>query len=304
MNIRKNTGNMKKFVLGLMSLLSLSVAAQQRNANESFPLRAFMQPDNYKGSATPYGNNPSRGHYAQADDARIYYEVYGEGDPIVVLHGGGVGCTYEMGEFIDSLSVNYQVIAVSTRGHGKSEIGTKPITYEQRANDVLAVVQAAVSADTPVVVLGFSDGAYTGYKLASMYPERVKKLIAIGAGENVPALRKIVPSKVEEIMAADSLFFKAQLALMPEPERLQAYWNDFYNFYNRLVVSKELFNSIKCPVLVMAGELDPNAPLATVIAAYQMIPNSQLAIIANAPHPAFIANFLAVWANVVPFLQQ
>ena len=62
--------------------------------------------------------------------------------------------------------------------------------------------------------------------------------------------------------------------------------------------------SIECPVLLMAGEVDPNAPLATVIAAYQMIPNSQLAIIPNAGHGCFIDNFAAVWANIVPFLND
>lgn len=262
-----------------------------------------MQPDEYKGSSIQYGNNSQAGRYVQADDAQIYYEVYGTGDPVVVLHGGGVGCTYEMGQFIDSLSISYQVIAISTRGHGKSEIGTKPISYEQRANDVYAVIQDFIPGKK-VIILGFSDGAYTAYKLASMYPDRVKKLIAIGAGENVPALRKIVPSKVEEMQRTDPMFMDTQMSLMPEPKRLQSYWNDFYEFYNKLVVSKELFNSIKCPTLVIAGELDPNAPLSTVIAAYQMIPNSQLAIIANAPHAAFITNFPAVWSNILPFLKQ
>lgn len=266
-------------------------------------LRAFMQPADYVGSTIRYGNNPQAGHYVQADDARLYYEVYGSGEPLIVLHGGGVGCTYEMGQLIDSLSASYQVIAVSTRGHGKSEIGCKPVSYEQRANDIYAVMQDIIPG-RPAIVLGFSDGAYTGYKLASMYPERVTKLIAIGAGENVPALRRIVPSRVEEIRALDSVFLATQMALMPEPERLQDYWNDFYAFYNRVVVSKQLFNSIRSPVLVMAGELDPNAPLATVIAAYQMIPNSRLAIIAGASHPAFITHFPAVWANIVPFLQD
>lgn len=292
---------MRKMMLGWLLLCSLSVAAQQQPTTSG--LRVFMQPDMYKGSVIQYGNNPQAGHYVQADDAKIYYEVYGEGSPIVVLHGGGVGCTYEMGQLIDSLSTSYQVIAISTRGHGKSEIGTKPISHEQRANDILAVMNQAIPGQA-ATVLGFSDGAYSAYKLASMYPDRVKKLIAIGAGENVPALRKIVPSRVEEIQQLDSLFMNAQLALMPEPERLQDYWNDFYEFYNQLVVSKELFGSIQCPVLMMAGELDPNAPLATVITAYQQIPHCQLAIIANAPHPAFITNFAAVWANIVPFLQE
>lgn len=70
-----------------------------------------------------------------------------------------------------------------------------------------------------------------------------------------------------------------------------------------LTVSKELFNKIKCPVLVMAGELDLNAPLPTVVHAYNMIPNSQLRIIPNAGHVVFFANFAAVWASIVPFIK-
>lgn len=52
----------------------------------------------------------------------------------------------------------------------------------------------------------------------------------------------------------------------------------------------------------MSGELDQNAPLKSVLAAYEMIPHAQLSIIPNAPHPVFLANFQAVWASVVPFL--
>lgn len=85
----------------------------------------FTQGKNDIVSKIPYGNNQNAGKYVQADDAKIYYEVYGKGAPFLVLHGGGVGCTYEMGRFIDELSKNYLVIAPSTRGHGKSEIGTK-----------------------------------------------------------------------------------------------------------------------------------------------------------------------------------
>jgi hypothetical protein len=89
----------------------------------------------------------------------------------------------------------------------------------------------------------------------------------------------------------------AQLSLgsSGEPKRQAEYWADLEHFHNTMVVSKTLFSSIRCPVLVMAGERDMNAPLATVIAAYQMIPNSQLSIIPNTPHPAFAVNFDAVW---------
>lgn len=81
------------------------------------------------------------------------------------------------------------MIAVSTRGHGKSELGTEPLTIEQKAGDILAVINAETSK--PVNILGFSDGGFGGYMFASLYPERVKKLIAIGAGEQTPELRKM-----------------------------------------------------------------------------------------------------------------
>ena len=106
-----------------MGIVSTFAAAQSADK-----VKVFMQPTSYVGSSVQYGNNTSAGHYAQADDAKIYYEVYGEGSPIIVLHGGGVGCTYEMGQFIDSLSQTNKVIAISTRGHGRSEIGTKPVS--------------------------------------------------------------------------------------------------------------------------------------------------------------------------------
>jgi pimeloyl-ACP methyl ester carboxylesterase len=286
---------MKKVIVSAMLAMSCLAGFSQSS------IVSFMQAPDAKTSATPYGNNTSIGKYATADDARIYYEVYGEGQPIVVLHGGGVECTYEMNQFIDSLRVDHKVIAISTRGHGRSEIGTKPISYEQKANDVKAVIDAAVKE--PVEVLGFSDGAYSAYKLAEMYPDAVKKIVAIGAGEIVPGLRQIILN-VDAMAQYDAKFMEQQKRIMPEPERWQEYWNDYAGFYNRVTVSKNIFNNIKCPVLLIVGELDQNAPLATVFAAYQQIPNAQLAVIANAPHQAFIVNFDAVWANVKPFLNS
>jgi len=245
----------------------------------------------------PYGDNPEAGHYVRAGDARMYYEVYGQGDPILLLHGGIMGSIDEMAGFIENLKPDYQVIAMATRGHGKSEIGSVPITYELKAKDVMAVINA-VTQDS-VTILGFSDGAYTGYKVAGMYPDRVRKLIAIGAGEQIPGLRKVVFD-----MKPESEMWKQQLALMPEPERIEEFWKDMENFYNTMEASKELFMSIECPVLVMSGELDRNAPLETVINAYHMIPNSQLSIIPDAGHVVFMENFSSVWASIVPFLEK
>lgn len=71
-----------------------------------------------------------------------------------------------------------------------------------------------------------------------------------------------------------------------------------------MTASKELFSTIKCPVLLISGELDRNAPLPTIINAYNMIPKSQLSIIPNTGHVVFMENFTAVWASVAPFLNN
>jgi len=259
---------------------------------------AGMSQQNFNGIS--YGNNPDAGHYVQSVDAKLYYEVYGSGETIVLLHGGIMGYVDEMAGFIEKLKPNFRVIAMATRGHGKSEIGTGPITFEMKARDVMAVVNAVTGEK--VTILGFSDGAYTAYKVASMFPERVKKLIAIGAGEQMPGLRQVVFSGPG--FNPDNEMWKAKKKLMPEPERLPEFWKSMEKFYNGMEAGKELLMSIQCPVLVMAGERDMNAPLPTVVNAYNMIPNSQLSIIPNAGHVVFTQNFQAVWESRVPLLKN
>ena len=138
MRRKKGAQCLTALALGMTMLFGMAGGT----VNAAAPLHYFMQqPGNYE-STTPYGNNEKAGHYVQAGDAKIYYEVYGEGKPVFVFHGGGVGTPYEVGQIIDKLRQNYQVIAVSTRGHGRSEIGHSPLTYEQKAQDMLAVMKA------------------------------------------------------------------------------------------------------------------------------------------------------------------
>jgi pimeloyl-ACP methyl ester carboxylesterase len=262
-------------------------------------IRAF-QPANVV-NKIPYGNNPKAGHYVQAKDAKIYYEVYGKGRPIVLLHGGLFGSTVEFSDFIDQLKQKYQVIAISTRGHGKSELGTEPLTLEQRANDAMTVINA-VTKDS-VMVLGFSDGGYSAYKLGAMYPEKIKKMIVIGAGEVRPGLREF-KFTAKQAMEMDKPFWEQQLKLMPEPNRIEDLFTQVANCYNNVTVSKDLLSTIKCPVLVMAGDRDGGNPVERVVSAAQFIPNHQIGIIPNTGHGCFLENFKATWASILPFLQS
>jgi pimeloyl-ACP methyl ester carboxylesterase len=287
---------MKKLILAFLIhvVFCSSVFAQK-------PLRHFMQSKDEQINTIPYGNNPLAGHYVQSKDAKIYYEVYGKGQPIVLLHGGLFGSTVEMARIIDSLSVRFQVIAVSTRGHGKSEIGTEPLTLEQRANDVLAVILKVTSEK--VTLLGFSDGGFTAYKFGSMYPDKVKKMIVIGAGILYPGLRDF-SFNFNQAMEMDSEFWAQQRDLMPEPNRLKEVFQQIATCYSQLTVGAKLLSTIQCPVLLMAGDRDEGNSVQNVLNAALLIPNHQLAIIPNAGHPAFIVNFNATWASIAPFIKE
>ena len=286
---------MKKVIVFLVYVIFCSNVFAQK------PLRHFMQSKDEQINTIPYGNNAQAGHYVKSKDAKIYYEIYGKGQPVVLLHGGLFGSTVEMARIIDSLSVRFQVIAVSTRGHGKSEIGTEPLTLEQRANDVLAVIREVTTEK--VMILGFSDGGFTAYKFGSMYPDKVKKMIVIGAGILYPGLRDF-NLNFNQAMEMDTEFWAQQRALMPEPNRLKEVFQQIATCYSQLTVGNELLSTIQCPVLVMAGDRDEGNSVQNVLNAALLIPNHQLAIVPNAGHPAFIVNFSATWASIAPFINE
>ena len=262
-------------------------------------IRYFMQPANVAGSITPYGINDKAAYYVQADDVKLYYEVYGSGKPVFVFHGGLVGSPYELGQCIDALRKDFQVIVVSTRGHGRSEIGHKSLTYTQKAQDMLAVMRAITQK--PAAVLGFSDGAYAAYKLASLYPEAVERIIAIGAGTLKPGY---FPAnlQVTDLEHMDQAYVQQMQHIMPEPARLQEFLSNYMNFWHNLSVEPKLFASIKCPTLLIAGDEDDHAPIMTVLEAHQALPNSRLCIVPKAGHTAFLDNWPVTWACINSFI--
>lgn len=124
----------------------------------------------------PYGNNPAAGKYFNTGDANIYYEVYGSGRPLVLLHGGISGYISDFDSIIPELSKKYMVIAIATRGMGKSELGHQPLSYGLMAKDAYKVTRHVTPGS--VILIGFSDGADQAYYVAADHPEAVKKLIA------------------------------------------------------------------------------------------------------------------------------
>ena len=287
-------------------ILLCALGARAAFAADAFPRPAevkqprwFTQASDAEGSRTPYGLNDATARWVQAGDAKIYYEVYGQGKPLFVFHGGGVGSPYEMGRMIDLLRERFQVVVVSTRGHGRSEIGHTPLSFELKAADMLAVMRAVT--DQPAAVLGFSDGAYTAYKVAVAAPQSVERIAAIGAG-TLKAGSFPPDMSVAELEKFDAAYIAQLRALMPEPERLQEFMTANMKFWNAASVGEETFSAIACPVLFIAGDEDDHAPVRTVLEAYELTPNARLCIVPKAWHTCFIDNFPVAWAAIKQFL--
>jgi len=265
-------------------------------------MRYFMQREDSYASSVPYGDNIEAGHYVLQEDANIYYEIYGEGRPFVILHGGGTGCPYEMGQFIDKLKDYCRVFVISTRGHGRSEVGVTPFSLEQRVDDIKAVLDNE-GVEEPVFVMGFSDGGYAGYAFAAMYPDRIFKLVTIGAGE-IPPTGQFFVVDFDEWRKADEAFIEEQLKIRPEPERWEEMLKMYERMWNNTIVSKELLRRVHCPVLLINGERDIHSPFLSAVSAYFMLEDAELAIIPGASHVCFADNFKAVQECLIPFLKK
>lgn len=132
---------------------------------------------NIRSQDIPYGVNEKAGRYCNVDDANIYYEVYGEGKPIVLLHGG-YGYIDQFKYYIPILSKKFKVTAIAQRGYGKSEISSKQFSHALLVDDAKAVIQK--ESREKAIIIGFSSGANLGYFIAYKYPEMVHKVIAMG----------------------------------------------------------------------------------------------------------------------------
>jgi pimeloyl-ACP methyl ester carboxylesterase len=255
----------------------------------------------------PYGNNPQTGHYYNVGDAKIYYEIYGKGKPVVLLHGGLFGYIDEYEFLIPKLAQTHQVIAIGTRGHARSEIGTKALSYAQLADDAYRVIHS-LTQDS-VIVVGFSDGGITGYNLTAKHPELVRKLIAIGSPRR--STDRALSTQEEGKMTAERLdkmapdFVKSRKQLMPEPAR----WNELLDKLDVLwnqptFITDEAIQQLTCPVLLMAGDKDPYFKTEKLLETYRLLQTGRLSLIPNCGHVVLYCNFPAVWEAISPFINE
>lgn len=256
-----------------------------------------LHPD-FAGGATvtqqsvSYGDNPVAGHYQQVGDARIYYEIYGNGEPLVLLHGGLFGSIGEFRGIISDLSRDHMVIAIATRGHGRSELGLQPLSYRLFAEDFAAVIRKITAR--PVDVLGFSDGAISAYHLASAHPEIVRRLIAVGGPlgsygyteAGITELNKYdTPEKLEKLAPK---FVASRRKAIPDG----AAWNRFLEelvkmWRQREYISREQVRMIQGSVLIAGGDRDAYTKTEHLVEIYRLLPKGQLAVVPHSGHTVF-----------------
>ena len=124
---------------------------------------------------------PSKSGYAPVNGVEVYYAVYGEGAPIVLLHGGLMSGS-SWGPILDTLTEKHQVVTVDLQGHGHTLPFDRPMTFEAMADDVAGIIEY-LKLDKPAV-MGYSLGATTALRLAIQHPNLVSKLINVSAPYN------------------------------------------------------------------------------------------------------------------------
>ena len=215
-----------------------------------------------------YGNNPEAGAYAKVNGINMYYEIYGKGEPLLIIHGNG-GSVFSAREQIPFFQDKYKVIVVDNRGQGKTNNNIDSLTYDMMADDINSLLEQ-LKIDS-AYVFGQSDGAIIGLILAFRFPKKVKMLAAMA-----PNIRPDSAVYYPESIKMGNKKAINNLKLL----RLMKYHPH---------ITKEQLGTIKAPVLVMSGDRDV-IRLSHIIEIFRAIPKSQLAVLPGSTHGALRQN--------------
>jgi pimeloyl-ACP methyl ester carboxylesterase len=217
--------------------------------------------------------------YADVNGLRMYYELHGAGEPLVLLHGGGSTITTTFGAILPDLARHHRVIAVELQAHGHTADRGTPLSFEQDADDVAELLRVLEvdSAD----VFGFSNGGTTAMYLAIRHPEKVRRLVLASA----LCKRDGVPQQFWTFMAQATpesmpqAYKDAYRAVAPDPGQLDAMGT---KCAQRMIHFADVpdadLRSIQAPALIVIGDRDVMTPEHAVFM-HRMLPNSRLAII-------------------------
>ena len=240
---------------------------------------------------------------------RVYWEEFGKADgpPVVVLPAGL--CTIAvMGGQIEPLAAeSYRVIAIDSRGNGKSSNTAPVLTYEMMSDDVVGVMDALTIERADIV--GWSDGGNLGLDLARRYPDRIRKVVAFGANHTPP------PDGADPVQVREFKDAKPDAAMLWPLRRMYetssptpGKWPEFFEQERTMVFSQpnwslEQLASIRARVLLINGEHDlVLLPYATEMK--NAIPGARLEVIPGGTHEVPLADPDAVNPTMLSFLKE
>jgi pimeloyl-ACP methyl ester carboxylesterase len=261
----------------------------------------------------PYGSNTKVGKRAQVGDISMYYEIYGKGEPLILLHGG-FGSSEMMGGMIEAFSKKYQVIAVDSRSQGRTtDSDEKELTYTQMALDLNGFMDKLQIKKAKFV--GWSDGGDIALELALIHPEKITKAVIMGAnflGESKGVFLGV--DTTWKMNATDPLFAKTKIEMakyFSTYERMAADKTKIAsakkkaadNAFNNPNITITQLNAIEVPFLVMAGDHDM-FKLEHTIALYQNLPQASLYIVPDATHISPFEEPELVHAEILRYLAK
>jgi pimeloyl-ACP methyl ester carboxylesterase len=244
----------------------------------------------------------------------MYYEVSGQGDPLVVLHGAYMNIP-SMGAIIPKLAETHKVYALEFQGHGRTTDLDRPITYPGLADDVAVFMEAVnlPKAD----VFGYSMGATAGLQLAIRHPEKVDQLIAASVAYDAegwqPAFRDFIPMMTVE-MFTDMPFAEDYKTLAADPEGFPALVEKLIALEKEPMEWEAEVKALKAPVLIITGDADV-ATLEHSVAMFRLLgggdmgdmgaplPASRLAVLPATSHTAVIGQVDLLAALIEGFLK-
>lgn len=208
-------------------------------------------------------------------DIKLHFTEKGAGEPLILLHGNGESSEYFIHQ-IGYFSSKYRVIAVDTRGHGRSPRGSAAFTIRQFAEDLLCFMDEQEMKEANL--LGFSDGGNIALMFALKYPERVKRLILNGANLNAKGVRPSVQIPIEIGYRIASLFAKRSREARINAEILGL-------MVKEPRIDPGELGRLRVRTLVIAGQKDMIKQSHTELI-YKSLPDARLAII---PGDHFVA---------------
>ena len=233
--------------------------------------------------------------------ATIFYARYGQGSPVILLHGGLANANY-WGNQIPALARQYDVVAIDLRGHGRSTMSADPMTYDLLASDVLGAMDALGLRRAAVV--GWSDGAIVGISLAMKHPDRVERLFAFGANYDV---RGLIPNG-----SHSDIFARYTARTATEYRSLSSHPNQYRNLVQRMThmwATEPNFSvadlaSIRVPVAIADGDHDEIVKVQHMREMAAAIPSSISIVESGVSHFAMLQNPDRFTADVLSFLAR